>query len=93
MMKITKKEIAEKLAEQFDITKKLATAELDFIVDEIVKQLKEGNTISLKELGKFEVQTREARTGINPTTQEKITIEAKKAVKFKPATTLKEELN
>jgi len=93
MAKIVKKDIAEKLAEQFDITKKLATAELDFIVDEIVKQLKEGNTVSLKELGKFEVQAREARTGINPTTQEKITIEAKKAVKFKPATTLKDELN
>lgn len=93
MMKIVKKDIAEKLAEQFDITKKLATAEVDFIVDEIVEQLKSGNTVSLKNLGKFEVKTRKSREGINPANQERISIEEKKAIRFKPASTLKEELN
>ncbi len=91
--KIVKKDLAEKLADKFGITKKLAKDEVDFLIDSIVEELLSGNSVALNELGKFEVKTKEARVGINPSTKEKIEIPAKRALSFKVASTLKDSLN
>jgi len=90
--KLFKKDLAEKLAEQFDITKKVASQYVDFLAETVVEELKNGNSITVKEIGKFDVVTKKARTGINPKTKETVTIPAKKAVTFKAAKSLKEEI-
>ena len=51
--------------------------------EKMLSALKKGDKVSLVVFGTFEVRTRSARTGINPATKEKITIPAKKVVKFK----------
>ena len=87
---LNKKELAEKLADEFELTKKAAGEEVQFLLDVIAKELEKGNTVDLSGFGKFVVKEKASHEGINPATMEKITIAAKKAVAFKPAKALKE---
>ena len=50
--------------------------------------VKQGDKVALLGFGTFSVNERPARTGINPATKEKIQIEAKKVIKFKPGAEL-----
>ena len=61
---------------------------LDAVIDAISGALKEGDKVAIVGFGTFAVTERPARTGINPATKEKIQIEAKKVIKFKPGAEL-----
>ena len=90
MADLNKKALVEKIAEEKDLTKKAATEIVDLSVDEMTKTLKKGGKVDLPGFGKFEVKHRKARTGINPSTKEKIKIPATKVPGFKAAKALKE---
>ncbi len=90
---LNKKDLAERLAEKFDLTKKAAGEQIQFLLDEVSAELKDGNNVDLSGFGKFVVKTKEAHEGINPATMEKITIAAKKSVGFKAAKALKDKVN
>ena len=51
-----------------------------------------GDEVSIPGFGKFSIVTRKARSGINPRTKEKISIDATKAPKFSAAKALKESI-
>lgn len=87
---LNKKVLAEKLADQFDITKKLAAEEVQFLLDEVCKQLEKGGNVELNHFGKFTVKEKAARSAFNPLTREKVEVAAKKVVSFTPAAALKE---
>ncbi|MBQ9037633.1 MAG: HU family DNA-binding protein [Erysipelotrichaceae bacterium] len=89
---LNKKELAEKLADEFELTKKAAGEQIQFLLDVVASELEKGNTVDLSGFGKFVVKEKAAHEGINPATMEKITIAAKKAVAFKPAKALKENV-
>lgn len=61
---------------------------LDAALDAIAAALQQGDKVALLGFGTFAVTERPARTGINPATKEKIQIEAKKVIKFKPGAEL-----
>ena len=61
---------------------------LHAVIDAIAGALKEGDKVAILGFGTFAVTERPARTGINPATKEKIQIEAKKVIKFKPGAEL-----
>ena len=86
---LNKKELADRLAEKFDHTKKAANEEVQFILDEITNELSKGNTVDLSGFGKFTVKFKPAHTGINPSTKEKILIEDSKTVSFKASKALR----
>lgn len=92
MADLNKKVLVEKIAEKQGLTKKVATEIVDEILDEMTAALKNGDKVDLSGFGKFVVKTRNARTGINPTTKEKIQIPASKVPGFKPAKALKEAI-
>ena len=66
---------------------------LDAVLDAISGALKEGDKVAILGFGTFAVSERPARTGINPATKEKIQIEAKKVIKFKPGAELAASVN
>ena len=66
---------------------------LDAVLDAISGALKEGDKVAILGFGTFAVNERPARTGINPATKEKIQIEAKKVIKFKPGAELAASVN
>ena len=66
---------------------------LDAVLDAISGALKEGDKVAVLGFGTVAVSERPARTGINPATKEKIQIEAKKVIKFKPGAELAASVN
>lgn len=87
---LTKKVLAEEVAEQYGITKKAAAEIVNFVFDEATKTLKKGGVFDVNGFGKFSVKKRAARTGINPRTKETIKIKATKVPVFKASKTLKD---
>ena len=62
---INKKDLAEKLAEEFGCSKKDATAYVQFVFDTVADTLKDNGTVDAFGFGKFSISERAARTGIN----------------------------
>jgi len=87
---MTKPEFIAKVAETAGTTKAEAERVVNAALDTIEESLKKGDAVQFVGFGTFEVRKREARTGINPKTKEKIQIPAKKAVAFKVGKKLKD---
>ena len=66
---------------------------LDAVLAAISGALKEGDKVAILGFGTFSINERPARDGINPATKEKITIAAKKVVKFKAGAELAAGVN
>ncbi len=90
---MTKKELAEAVANEVDLSKKDAAAAVDAVLSSITKTLQKGQKVSLVGFGTFEVRNRKARTGINPKTKEPIQIPASKAPAFKAGKAFKQAIN
>ena len=80
---MNKTELIEKIASGANLSKVDAKKALDATVEAIKAALIEGDKVQLIGFGRFSVNERPAREGINPATKEKITIAAKKVAKFK----------
>ena len=81
---MTKKDIVRTIAEQIDLpqlrTRKLVQRTFDALIDALVRE----GRIELRNFGVFQIKKREAREARNPRTGEKVTVEAKSVVTFKP---------
>ena len=86
---MTKAEFVDRLAAKSGLTKKDAANVVDAFVDVITDALKEGEDVQFTGFGKFYVQQREAREGINPQTKAKIKIPACNVPKFSAGAALK----
>ncbi len=85
---MTKAQIADHIASNAGITKKLAVQILEEIAQLAYKESKYGFT--LPGLGKLVLVNRKARMGRNPQTGEAIKIPAKRVVKFRVAKACKD---
>ena len=86
---MTKADFVDKLAAKSGLTKKDAAGVVDAFVQVITEALKNGEDVQFTGFGKFYVQAREAREGINPQTKAKITIPASNVPKFSAGVALK----
>lgn len=80
---MNKTELINAIAEKANLTNVDAKNALDATLDAIAGALAANDKVALLGFGTFSVQEKDARTGINPRTKEKIEIPARKAVKFK----------
>lgn len=86
-------ELAEKLVEECGLTRKQAGLAVSVMINQMVTALSEDRVVELKGFGKFVVNERSERIGINPVTKEKIVVPASKGVKFRSSNTLKRIVN
>ena len=81
---MTKKDIVRTIAEQIELpqlrTKDLVQRTFDALIDALVKE----GRIELRNFGVFQIKRREARMARNPRTGEKVPVQAKSVVTFKP---------
>lgn len=89
---MNKTELVNAIAEA-GLTKADSKKALDAVLSAISGALKSGDKVALLGFGTFSVNERPAREGINPATKEKITIAAKKVVKFKAGAELEASVN
>jgi integration host factor subunit beta len=79
----TKKELVNRIAEKTGQTKVIAKEIIQMFLDEIIRELGEGNRLEFREFGVFEIRERAARRAQNPRTLQKVNVPAKRVVKFK----------
>jgi len=81
---VTKKDIVRTIAEQIELpqlrTKELVQKTFDALIDALVKE----GRIELRNFGVFQIKKREARMARNPRTGERVPVQAKSVVTFKP---------
>jgi DNA-binding protein HU len=85
---MNKTDLVNEIAAKAGLNKSDAKAALDACLESIAQALVNDDKVQLIGFGTFSTQQKEAREGINPRTKEKITIAARKVVKFKPAAEL-----
>lgn len=85
-------ELSQKIAESHDLPATEAKAIVKSVIDNIQKEVKKGEKVSLAGFGTFERINRKARTGRNPYTGESVKVPAKKVPKFRPGKSFKELL-
>ncbi len=90
---MTRNELIESLADEFELTKSSARELVDRVFEKIAEAAHQGEEVAIFGFGKFKVVERPARTGRNPQTGEAIKIAAKKVLKFEAAKAMKESLN
>ncbi len=83
MSGMNKSELTASVAERAGITKGQAQAALDAIFSTITDQTAAGNTVKIVGFGKFEMKTRAARIGRNPSTGAEIQIPESTSLTFK----------
>ena len=89
---VTMRNLAAKLAEDHEMSRKQTEAVLGDLVTHIGKHLKKGDRIRIGGLGILQVRKRAARMGRNPATGEAIKIKAGKKIAFRAAKELKESV-
>lgn len=81
-------DLVNEIAAKAGLNKANAKLALDACLESIAQALANDDKVALLGFGTFSVQMKEARTGINPRTKEKIEIPARKVVKFKASADL-----
>ncbi len=81
---MNKGELIESVASSTGESKRVVNDVVESFIDEVTKQVKKGERVSLPGFGTFERRNRSARTARNPQTGEEIKVKATKVPAFKP---------
>lgn len=90
---MNKSDLIEAMAANSGISKAAAGKALDGMMKSITGELMTGGRVSLVGFGSFSVSSRAARDGRNPQTGATIKIPARKVIKFKAGSELKDAVN
>jgi integration host factor subunit beta len=93
MPTISKKERVDRISEKTATQRLTVKAVVQQLLDEIIIELSKANRIEFRDFGVFEVIKRAARTAQNPKSLKKVTVPAKRTVRFKQGRLVKEKLN
>ena len=83
-MDIKRKDLIEQLMLKHHYTKKAATSLVDDFVDIILDNLENGNTVSIRNFGCFDILERQERSCPNPQPGEKVVVPAHWIPRFYP---------
>ena len=90
---MNKAELIDAIASSTGETKRAVQGVVDSFIENVQKQVKKGERVSLPGFGTFERRNRAARTARNPRTGEEIKVKAAKVPAFKPGASFKEVVN
>ncbi len=86
---MNKAKVIEQMAKVSKLSKSTCKECLEAFITTVGNSLKQNKPVVLTGFGTFSVMKRKSRIGINPATQKKMTIPAKKVPKFKAGKALK----
>jgi DNA-binding protein HU-beta len=90
---LTKADLVESLANEFELSKRQAGEIVDLVLEEIKSALQAGDKVQLIPFGSFLVRERKAREGRNPKTGAKIKIAARRVPAFSAGKGLRDAVN
>jgi DNA-binding protein HU-beta len=87
---VTKQEFVDRVAQKSGLNRREAAEAVDAFLDSITEALQSGQDVAFTGFGKFSVQNRAARQGVNPRNpSERVSIPASKVPKFSAGSQLK----
>jgi len=89
---MTKKVMAQAIAEEMGLTQTQAKEIVQRVLDGITETLVQEGRIELRNFGVFEVRKRKPRRARNPRTGEQVEVPAKLVVTFKPGREMEERV-
>ncbi len=89
---VTKKEIVKQISEEIGLTQLKTKEIVQKTFNAIVETLIREHRIELRNFGVFEVKRRKARKARNPRTGERVEVEPKNVVTFKPGKEMEERV-
>jgi DNA-binding protein HU-beta len=90
--RMNKTDLIQEIADKANGSKSEAQRFFEAFEDVVTSALKRDEDVQITGFGKFYVQKREAREGINPQTKEKMKIPASKVPKFTAGNSLKDQI-
>jgi DNA-binding protein HU-beta len=87
---LTKADLVEAIATEFELSKRQSGEIIDLVLEEIKGALQSGDKVQLIPFGSFVVRNRKAREGRNPATGAKIKIPARRVPAFTAGKGLKD---
>ena len=92
-MALTKAQIVKDIMHQNGYTKNQAAEAFETLIEIIKDTLESGEDVLISGFGKFCVQEKKERKGINPATGEAMMLEPRKIVTFRCSGKLREKIN
>jgi DNA-binding protein HU-beta len=89
---VTKSEFVDRVSSKSGLSRRDATKAVDAFLESVQEALQQGEAVSFTGFGKFSAQQRNARTGVNPRTGERVQIAAATVPKFSAGSQLKSAL-
>ena len=89
----TRKNLSNNVHHDLGFSKNVSSLIIDDFFESLVSKLIKFNKIKITSFGTFQVIDKKERIGRNPKTKVEAKIEARKIVKFKPSSIIKEKLN
>ena len=89
---MTKSEFVDRVASKSGLSRRDATKAVDAFLESVQETLQSGESVSFTGLGMFSAHQRNARTGVNPRTGERVEIAAATVPKFSAGSALKSAL-
>lgn len=90
---VTKATIAECINQEIGLSKEDSVAIIEDILDEIKMSLAKDEIVKISSFGTFLVRRKKERPGNVPNTSEKVVIQARNSISFKPSQVLKKLIN
>ena len=87
---MTKAELVERVSNQINLTKKQTEVVVNTVFSSITESLAEGKKVELRGFGSFRIRQRNARTGRNPKSGQKVEVPSKKVPFFKAGKELRQ---
>lgn len=88
-MDIKRNDLIQQLVDRHGYTKKAATMLVDDFVDIILENLGDGNAVSIRNFGCFDILERKERSCPNPQTGERVVVPAHWVPRFYPGNKMK----
>lgn len=82
-MTTTKKDLIDRIAAQTDQKRSTVRRTVQSFLDNVIRELGDGNRLEFRDFGVFEIRERAPRIAQNPKTLERVPVPARRTVKFK----------
>ena len=93
MATVTKKDLIDRIAASAGCRRAEVKRVVQMFLDHMIDELAKGNRLEFRDFGVLEARCRAARIAQNPRTLERVSVPAKKSVKFKVGRLLKARLD
>lgn len=90
---ITRADLSEAVYQEVGLSRNESAELVESVLDEISKNLVEGDNVKISSFGSFIVRSKDGRIGRNPKTGEEVPIEPRRVLVFRPSQVLKNRVS